>query len=699
MQRRLLGPVVLWLFLALGVTWVVVRYGVGAVTALSGLVVALVASAPFAPRVRRWWSRTGAPSTTEQVDGAALVLRQTVRRQWTEEAGRRHQFSDDDRMAVRWEPFAGGRNKDGLPDNGSIETLIQAYAAHPWPLIVVGDAGCGKTGLCVLLTLELAARETQRRIPVVFQLSSWDPVENFEKWLLRRLVEDYEFLGDETRWGATADEELLNTERLLPILDGLDELSEEAGAAVLRTIRDSPVFVSPFVLTSRTREFTSAAGGRSVGGKTVLRLLPMDRSAVAGYLRDIFSTDTERWQPVFDDLTSDPDGVVATTLTKPLMLFLARKTYESHASDPAELLDRNRFGTGELIEQHLLDSFVPTVFARQDAPPRTNPLRATGWWGPERARSTLAFLARYLNTVHTDGEVGAAELSWWRLYQLVPGAVFFLLPVVAGAGGCCLICWLVFGLFGHPMLGIVFGLVIGLLGGVAMGAVGPEPPLRFVPRALRRGDLGLRPLLRDAGFGLIGVVSGGFIVGTLVSVPYGAASGLIFGLTFAMVRRFTRPTEPKEPVTPIGVLRSDRAAAAYCWLLGALVGIAVSVFLALAAGLADRLVIRVNTLQVSLLAAGAGVLLGGIGLGMLVQATSAWGHFITTRVWLWLTGATPLRLMSFLEDAHKLGVLRLTGPHFQFRHAMLQQRLAEGDAVTARPTPAHPAAPTPHHPV
>jgi len=68
-------------------------------------------------------------------------------------------------------------------------------------------------------------------------------------------------------------------------------------------------------------------------------------------------------------------------------------------------------------------------------------------------------------------------------------------------------------------------------------------------------------------------------------------------------------------------------------------------------------------------------------------------------VWLWLTGATPLRLMSFLEDAHKLGVLRLTGPHFQFRHAMLQQRLAEGDAVTARPTPAHPAAPTPHRPV
>jgi hypothetical protein len=166
-------------------------------------------------------------------------------------------------------------------------------------------------------------------------------------------------------------------------------------------------------------------------------------------------------------------------------------------------------------------------------------------------------------------------------------------------------------------------------------------------------------------------------------------SGLIFGLTFALVRRFTRPTEPKEAVTPIGVLRSDRAAVAYGWLLGAIIGAGVSVFLALtAAGLTEHLVVHLDTVRRSLLAAGMGVLLGGIGLGLLVQATSSWGHFVTTRMWLWLTGATPLRLISFLEDAHKLGVLRLTGPHFQFRHALLQQRLAQDPALTAVPTPA-----------
>jgi len=40
------------------------------------------------------------------------------------------------------------------------------------------------------------------------------------------------------------------------------------------------------------------------------------------------------------------------------------------------------------------------------------------------------------------------------------------------------------------------------------------------------------------------------------------------------------------------------------------------------------------------------------------------------------------------DPAHKLGVLRLTGPHFQFRHALLQQRLAEEPVLTAAPTPA-----------
>ena len=41
--------------------------------------------------------------------------------------------------------------------------------------------------------------------------------------------------------------------------------------------------------------------------------------------------------------------------------------------------------------------------------------------------------------------------------------------------------------------------------------------------------------------------------------------------------------------------------------------------------------------------------------------------------WEW---HTPVRLITFLEDARERGVLRTVGPVYQFRHARLQDRLA-----------------------
>ncbi|TWP54024.1 hypothetical protein FKR81_00165 [Lentzea tibetensis] len=39
-------------------------------------------------------------------------------------------------------------------------------------------------------------------------------------------------------------------------------------------------------------------------------------------------------------------------------------------------------------------------------------------------------------------------------------------------------------------------------------------------------------------------------------------------------------------------------------------------------------------------------------------------------------GSPPRALMSFLDDAHRLGLLRAVGPIYQFRHAELQDNLA-----------------------
>jgi hypothetical protein len=39
----------------------------------------------------------------------------------------------------------------------------------------------------------------------------------------------------------------------------------------------------------------------------------------------------------------------------------------------------------------------------------------------------------------------------------------------------------------------------------------------------------------------------------------------------------------------------------------------------------------------------------------------------------------PWRVMDFLDDAHRLGLLRAVGPVYQFRHAALHDHLAAAD--------------------
>ncbi|MEW2393908.1 hypothetical protein AB0933_36700, partial [Streptomyces venezuelae] len=75
-------------------------------------------------------------------------------------------------------------------------------------------------------------------------------------------------------------------------------------------------------------------------------------------------------------------------------------------------------------------------------------------------------------------------------------------------------------------------------------------------------------------------------------------------------------------------------------------------------------------------------------MGTAALALTAWGQLAVARAWLALTGRLPWRIMTFLDEAHRRGVLRQSGAHYEFRHLRMQQRLAssaeesrEGDRV------------------
>jgi hypothetical protein len=66
----------------------------------------------------------------------------------------------------------------------------------------------------------------------------------------------------------------------------------------------------------------------------------------------------------------------------------------------------------------------------------------------------------------------------------------------------------------------------------------------------------------------------------------------------------------------------------------------------------------------------------GLPFGLMAGLGSPGDVYLLVKIRLSLTGQLPWRLMSFLEDAHRLGLLRQVGPTYQFRHADLQDRLA-----------------------
>jgi hypothetical protein len=632
--------------LALGLSVMWMRYGAGAATTLLTIV---SGAAAVIDVVAAWRFRAGqrSASTDEQLDDAGQALAREVRNQWEAEAGRRL-LQDAGELTVRWR--AGG-------DAGDLSDIVTSYADEPRRLVVVGEPGSGKTGLCLLLTLELLRRPDPPKVPVILQISSWDPAENLYTWLIRNITEQYPFLGNET-YGPTAVRDLVRHQKILPVLDALDEMAEHNRAAALAAIARDARPGEPLVLTCRTAEFEAANAAGVVRVAQIVRLLPVEAETAADYLLDAASdVGLDRWEPLLAELTAD--GPVTEALRTPLMLFLARTAFSHPDTDPSELL---ALPTARQVEERLLDMFTKQVFATRPPSPLSDstPVRQ---WDPADAERWLTFLAK--NT--------GREIAWWRLRELVPRKVLLARAVVVGGGACIPLGWLYFFLFGQPWLGIVVGFLFGALSGIGLALVPSDPPRRFVPRPLRRHDLG-----RDLVFGVIGAVIGGVIVGLVFGPWFGIAVGLVFGVAFGVVRRFTEPTEAQEAITPMGMLRSDRQAVYYAAGLGGLVGAAVGAVMGGVVGVETRgLIFEIhNPVLLGLLGVVVAGSLGAGGLGLVAQSTSAWGRFITTRMWLAQRGAIPIRLMDFLEDAHRLGVLRQLGPYYQFRHALLQDRLA-----------------------
>ncbi|MFE9492506.1 NACHT domain-containing protein [Streptomyces sp. NPDC006641] len=598
--------------------------------------------------------------------------------------------------------LSGRLDGDSGADNGIVAVFHRVASRR---LVILGAPGAGKTVLALNLVLRLLdRRQEDEPVPVLLSMGSWDPArETLHLWMARRLAEDDPALRTRSGRGRTLGQELVASGRVLPVLDGLDEMPPKARlqalAALSRQLRPG----EPLVLTCRAEEYQQTVVDTVLTAAAVIELCPLKAADVRTYLR--VSTAPARtgcWDPLFAELDSTPDGPVAQALSTPLMAWLARTAYaDTSPPEPAELLEEQggirRLATRTKVEKHLLDRLVPAVYTRD------LPGEDTQEWNAKEAQRWLTFLARHLNKFDTT------DLAWWQLAATVPLASSMVLVGIATAVVYGLMSCLVHGLSGFGLMdvlvsGLLNGSMTGLSFGLAHGVVatfidGAFQPSR-VQLSLRARQTGrARPksmprFMAGLAVGPIAQVTGNLLAGVVNVAAYqepfwllarmlnAGFWGLVIGVGAALVLGstawFEEPIDPQQATSPTGLLNSNRTTVLrQALVLGLVFGTLILLGSWFLADLLPRHMWGVTVVWTPALGLRS-ALLSGLGSALMAAlALTAWGRWaILARGWLPLTGRLPWALNTFLEDAHRRGVLRRNGAFYQFRHTLLQQHLA-----------------------
>ncbi|OLR93474.1 helix-turn-helix transcriptional regulator [Actinokineospora bangkokensis] len=570
---------------------------------------------------------------------------------------------------------------------GRLPEVAEVYRRVPsGRLVVLGRTGSGKSVLAARFVLDLlGARPPGGAVPVVFALGSWDPTATlFRDWLAAQLVRDHPGLEATGPDGGDLATALVEAGRVLPVLDGFDELATGLHRPALDALNATTL---PLLLTSRPGEYAAVAGAAALTAAAAVRLTDLTVADLADYLPRTArkSGGGTAWDPVLAELRAHPERPAClnlrTVLTTPLMVGLARTAYSGpDGADPAALLDPARFASQHDLEDHLLASFIPTVYRDPDAR-----------WDPDRVRGWLAHLARHLD------RLGTQDLAWWQLgASMRRSARMVVLGVVAGlfvgvlsgalirllgaptAGGTPVNA-LVLALENWAGFGLAFALGHGIGNAVEGGPFRPSR-VRLAPRGGARrlrarflprlavgvaGGLGAGVVLglaNSAGHNPMGIPGSGFPGGLATGIAMGVVSGVAWGLLAGV----EAPVDIRSSVDPAHLLRTNRRMVVGGFAgLGVVLGLLHAALLALAQGRLDPATLPLD------LTVGPVV---GFAIGVCV---TAWGHWLVfARVWLPLTGKLPWSVAAFLDDACRRGVLRQVGAVHQFRHARLQAHLA-----------------------
>jgi hypothetical protein len=498
---------------------------------------------------------------------------------------------------------------DAAPSILTEGKILSLFRDQGCSLLILGDTGSGKTTALLLLArgLILARQSRDEPIPVYLHLSSWSQRRRpLGEWLA-------EAMGDLYQTKDVAQQSWLPKHRILPLLDGLDEVEAECQADCVTAINDwlQGHGIHGMAVCCHSRVYEQLPQRLQL--KTAVVLQPLTEEQIEKYVKSA-GPDGEILRA-----TLAGDGGLRELAKTPGLLHLIADDCKEDAgalagSAGAPLEDRRRRLFGRYVDRKLPDSQLPY--------PR------------EQILSSLAWLARRMKE-HSSSLFQLEQLQPTWLPRPAERWAYFLGS--RALAGMLLILPLA-ALFLRPSL-ILSGLVAGALVGIFDAGVGLRQGLL---RVVLSATAAFPPLFLGAR--QLGYTN--FFFGSLIALLF----GLVLGLRSAE-REKSHDIQAAEALTwSWGPWKGALRGASAGGLLGVLSWL---VFL-----LGNESLQVLQAVQVTgfLLLAGAlvGSLLGGVKVGAIPKKSRP-----NLGMWLTLKRASFLFLVVFLGFFLTLGAVVL----------------------------------------
>lgn len=523
-------------------------------------------------------------------------------------------------------------------------------------LLILGEPGSGKTIFMLKLArylIEQAFSDERKPIPIVLNLSSWGTDHlPLKDWLEARLNAEYQVPRKVTR-------DWLNNEKLLLLLDGLDEVREEYQddcVEAINSFREDNDAIK-LVVCSRIADYEKLIPTNRLNVRASILMQPLTDAQIAGYLA---GTELASLRAL---LKTDP-GVVELARI-PFMLNIMAQAYSDAA--PQELV-LPADAPVSARRQDIFRVYTSQRLQSQRDYPRPLSVKAM--------RHYLRCLAEglnqrklsifYLESIQRDSLNDPRLRSLYRWgglpLSLFLGVVFGILSgyIVGGVTGY-LSGHLPFGLWAGPNLGLWLGLGTGVAHAIMHLR---DSSVRGAEKMEFKFSLE-RALLGASGAVLITCI--GFVAGPAGAWAVGWPGGVI--CMFATGLRAS-PNVGLRATPNQGIRRAARNLRNFALLSTVYLGGVGWLIFGLMGGL------QVNPLAGLVLAMLAGAMIG-LSFGFTFGGGEVLLRHLALRIFLTVEQTAPWRYQRFLEEAKKRGLLRSVGGGYIFIHRDLLEYFAD----------------------